>query len=136
MTFYVKTDEPEFTAALINELKYHKYNEDELPVDFVFLSGKAAYWKNQINLKNSLLTNMVKDEPLTNKIELHTLFANEKFIKSFTTIVLTKNWEEKIKEFSTIKIFKYCKNNRSLYRKRYNTKNGNKKIILIGVFIS
>ena len=68
MTFYIRTDEPKFTSELKKELEKHNYKEGDLPADFVFLSGKAAYWKNKINLKNSLLTNLVKDGPLTNKI--------------------------------------------------------------------
>jgi hypothetical protein len=110
MTFYVRTDEPEFTSALIKELEKHDYHEGDLPVDFVFLSGKAAYWKNKINLKNSLLTNLVKDGPLTNKVELHKLFDEEKFIKPFEIISLygEVGWklEDRIPEFTGIKILK------------------------------
>jgi hypothetical protein len=109
MTFYIRTDEPEFTSALKNELEKHDYKEGELPVDFVFLSGKAAYWKNKINLKNSLLTNLVKDGPLTNKLELHKLFSEEKFIKPFQIISLgskDSSIEKQIDDFTTIKILK------------------------------
>ena len=106
MTFYIRTDEPEFTSALKHELEKHNYTEGELPVDFVFLSGKAAYWKNKINLKNSLLTNLVKDTPLTNKIELHKLFPKEKFIKPFEIILSGNSKLEKISEFSGVKILK------------------------------
>jgi hypothetical protein len=109
MTFYIRTDEPEFTSALIKELEKRDYKEGELPVDFVFLSGKAAYWKNKQNLKNSLLTNLVKDGPLTNKIELHKLFANEKFIKPFQIINLgskDSSLEKQIDDFTEIKILK------------------------------
>ena len=109
MTFYIRTDEPEFTNTLKKELEKYDYKEGELPVDFVFLSGKAAYWKNKINLKNSLLTNLIKDSPLTNKIELHKLFAEEKFIKPFQIISLgskDSSIEKQINDFTEIKILK------------------------------
>lgn len=110
MTFYIRTDEPKFTSELKKELEKHNYKEGDLPADFVFLSGKAAYWKNKINLKNSLLTNLVKDGPLTNKIELHKLFSEEKFIKPFEIISLSGKlgWkvEDRVPEFTGIKILK------------------------------
>jgi hypothetical protein len=109
MTFYIRTDEPEFTNTLKKELEKYDYKEGELPVDFVFLSGKAAYWKNKINLKNSILTNLIKDSPLTNKIELHKLFAEEKFIKPFEIISLygeVSKLEDRVPEFTGIKIMK------------------------------
>jgi hypothetical protein len=110
MTFYIRTDEPEFTSALKKELESHNFVEGELPADFVFLSGKAAYWKNKINLKNSLLTNAIKDGPLTNKIELHRLFSEEKFIKPFEIISLygEVGWklEDRVPEFTGVKIMK------------------------------
>ena len=106
MTFYIRTDEPEFTSTLKKELESHGFKEGTLPADFVFLSGKAAYWKNKINLKNSLLTNLIEDEPLTNKIELHKQFPKEKFIKPFEIISLNKKLEEQVSEFTGIKILK------------------------------
>lgn len=110
MTFYIRTDEPNFTSSLKKELELHNYEEGDLPVDFVFLSGKAAFWKNKINLKNSLLTNIIRDIPLTNKIELHRLFSEEKFIKPFEIISLNgkKGWklEDKVSEFTGVKILK------------------------------
>jgi glutathione synthase/RimK-type ligase-like ATP-grasp enzyme len=60
-------------------------------------------------LKNSLLTNLVKDGPLTNKIELHKLFPEEKFIKPFQIISLgnkDSSIEKQIDDFTTIKILK------------------------------
>jgi hypothetical protein len=109
MTFYIRTDEPDFTSALKKELESHNFIEGELPADFVFLSGKAAYWKNKQNLKHSLLTNLIKDGPLTNKIELHTLFSEEKFIKPFEIISLhgkVSKLEGQISEFTGVKILK------------------------------
>jgi len=106
MSFYIRTDEQEFTSILKKELEKHHLEEGELPVDFVFLSGKAAYWRNKINLKNSLLANTIKDTPLTNKVELHKLFANEKFIKPFQIILYNTKLAEQIKDFSSVKILK------------------------------
>ena len=100
MTYYVKTDDEEFTKELKSELEKKGYQEGHIPTNFVFLSGKYAYNKNLFNMKQSLLTNIVKPIKITNKLELHKLFQNEKFIKSFIIIQKT------IPKFTGLKILK------------------------------
>jgi len=87
MTYYVKTDCKEFTNSMKEELeKYGMKESSNFPVDFVFLSGQWAYYKNRINLKKSLLTNLIQYPDITDKSKLYEKFKGESFIKDSITI--------------------------------------------------
>jgi hypothetical protein len=87
MTYYVKTDSEEFTNAMKEELeKYGMKESSNFPVDFVFFSGKSEYYKNRINLKKSLLTNLIQYPSITDKSKLYEKFKGESFIKDSITI--------------------------------------------------
>lgn len=81
-TFYVKTDSPELTEGIKKLLKDRNMQEGSLPVDFVFLSGEAAYYRNRVNLRRSAMTNAIQGPSmdLTNKVELHKKFKDKSFI--------------------------------------------------------
>lgn len=84
-TFYVKTDDKNLTSGFKKLLEDRNMSEGKFPVDFVFLSGEAAYYRNYQNLKGSLLSNTIRGESidiLTNKVELHKKFADKGFILS------------------------------------------------------
>ena len=100
MTYYVKTDDEEFTKELKSQLEKRGYEEGNIPTNFVFLSGKYAYNKNLFNMKQSILTNIVKPIKIADKLELHKLFHHEKFIKPFHII------QKIIPEFTGLKILK------------------------------
>jgi predicted ATP-grasp superfamily ATP-dependent carboligase len=87
MTYCVKTDSEEFTNAMKEELeKYGMKESSNFPVDFVFFSGKSEYYKNRINLKKSLLTNLIQYPSITDKSKLYEKFKGESFIKDSITI--------------------------------------------------
>jgi len=87
MTYYVKTDCKEFTNSMKEELeKYGMKESSNFPVDFVFLSGQSAYYRNHINLKKSLLTNLIQYPDITDKSKLYEKFKGESFIKDSITI--------------------------------------------------
>jgi len=87
MTYYVKTDCKEFTNSMKEELeKYGMKESSNFPVDFVFLSGQYAYYRNHINLKKSLLTNLIEYPNITDKSKLYEKFKGESFIKDSITI--------------------------------------------------
>lgn len=87
MTYYVKTDSEEFTNSMKEELeKYGMKESSNFPVDFVFLSGQYAYYRNYINLKKSLLTNLIEYPNITDKSKLYEKFKGESFIKDSITI--------------------------------------------------
>lgn len=83
MTYYVKTDDDNFTEIMKSELEIRGYTQAKIPVDFVFLSGKWAYNRNHNDLKKSKLTNMIVYPNFTNKRILHEKFKGESFIKDF-----------------------------------------------------
>ena len=83
-TFYVKTDNIELTRGIKKLLKDKNMQEGTFPVDFVFLSGEAAYYRNRVNLKGSRMANTIQGPSmdLTNKVELHKKFKDKSFILS------------------------------------------------------
>ena len=87
MTYCVKTDCKEFTNAMKKELeKYGMKESSNFPVDFVFFTGRSEYYKNRINLKKSLLTNLIQYPSITDKSKLYEKFKGESFIKDSITI--------------------------------------------------
>ena len=90
MTYYVKTDDEQFSKRLKEELEERGFVEGKLPVKFVFLSGKSAYQRNHVDLKKSELTNLIHYPSITNKIELHQKFKGESFIKPFDILSPSK----------------------------------------------
>jgi len=94
MTYYVKTDDQEVTNALKLELDNRGFKEGKLPVDFVFLTDKASFYRNRIDMKKSKLTNIIYYPDITDKAFLCEKFKGESFIKDSVTI------EDKIPELS------------------------------------
>ena len=83
-TFYVKTDSHQLTEGIKKLLKDRNMKEGSFPVDFVFLAGAAAYYRNRMNLKGSALSNTIQGPSMdiTNKVELHKMFKDKSFILS------------------------------------------------------
>jgi hypothetical protein len=83
-TFYVKTDNHQLTEGIKKLLKDRNMHEGSFPVDFVFLAGAAAYYRNRVNLKGSALSNTIQGPSMdiTNKVELHKKFKDKSFILS------------------------------------------------------
>lgn len=83
-TFYVKTDVPEFTSAMISALKERGLKEKtKLPVDYLFLSGEASYQRNQVDTKQTRWFSKLwgkSIETLTNKVELHKKYGDKEFL--------------------------------------------------------
>ena len=77
-TFYIRTDEPDFSSELTSELQSRNFVESsKMPVDFMFMSGSAAYYKHKLNTKNTKLISMIYGESkdiITNKLKLHERF--------------------------------------------------------------
>jgi len=81
---HVNDDVQDFAKNMIAALKRHGLKEKKtLPVDFLFLSGVAAYSRNQVDTKQStwfskLWGRSVMD--LTNKITLHKKYADRDYL--------------------------------------------------------
>ena len=103
-TFYVDVNEDEFQNTMVKTLKEKGYEESkDFPVDFLFLSGDSAFFKNKFDTKktkwfNNLYGNSKAE--ITNKITLHQKFGEEDFF--IKAIYL--NSDEPIPNFDETKI--------------------------------
>jgi hypothetical protein len=83
-TYYVKTDVPEFTEKMVQALKERGLKEKKsLPVDFLFLSGEASYYRNKVDTKQSKYFSKLwgkSIEDLTNKVILHKKYGDKDFL--------------------------------------------------------
>lgn len=74
-TFYVKTDYPAFSEAMVSYLLKKGYTEStKLPVDFIFVSGNPAYYRNKFDTNRSQWVSLLYGHSvdiLTNKVNLH-----------------------------------------------------------------
>ena len=86
MTYYVKTERPEFTKAFKEQLENKGFKEETFPVSIVFLSGESAYYRNHVDLKKSKLTNLIYYPDITDKAILCEKFKRESFIIDSITI--------------------------------------------------
>jgi hypothetical protein len=82
-TYYVKTDEDDFNNDMKEALEKRNYKESDIfPVNFVFLSGESAFYKNKIDIKQSewisILYGKSKKE-ITDKTKLKKKFGKERF---------------------------------------------------------
>lgn len=84
MSFYVKTDEPEFTATMKDYLRKLGYKEKRsLPVDFLFLSGKASYYSSKVDTHRTKWLSLLYGNSvirLTDKANLHKYYKNAPFL--------------------------------------------------------
>jgi glutathione synthase/RimK-type ligase-like ATP-grasp enzyme len=107
-TFYVDVNEDEFQNTMVKILKEKGYTErKKFPVDFIFLSGDSAFFRNKFDTKKSKWFNNLYGKSkleITNKIALHKKFGDEDFF--IKAIYL--NSDEPIPDFdeSNIKILK------------------------------
>lgn len=78
--YYVKTDVPEFTHALLEELRRRGWKDSTtFPVDLVFVSGQHGYYRNRINTKKSTWISLLHGpsvERLCEKEALHRLYGS------------------------------------------------------------
>ena len=72
------------TRDLKNELNKRKYIESlKFPVDFIFLSGEPAWYRNRFDTKKSKWINLLYGKSaidITNKITLHKKYENTNFM--------------------------------------------------------
>ncbi len=104
-TYSVITDVPEFREQMVIALQQRGLKEKKsMPVDFLFLSGEAAYYRNKIDTKRTTWFSQLwgkSVEDLTNKITLHAKYKNSDFLIDSDIIT------EDIPEFSrSLKIVK------------------------------
>jgi len=82
LTYYIKTDIPEFTKEMMQNLDERGYIESNLfPVNFIFVIAEHAYYRNKFDTKKSNWINLLEGKSkniLTNKIELHKKYQNNK----------------------------------------------------------
>lgn len=82
MTFYIKTGSAIFNKKLKDLLESRGYEYSRsFPVDIVFLTGEAAYYRERQDLKRSKFVNVIYPRPaITYKDKLYRMFAKEPFI--------------------------------------------------------
>jgi hypothetical protein len=83
-TYLVATDVPEFSEKMKDKLEEFGLKEKKsVPVDFLFLSGESAYYRNKIDTKKSTWFSQLwgkSVEDLTNKITLHEKYKDADFL--------------------------------------------------------
>jgi hypothetical protein len=79
-TYLVATDEPEFSNKMIDKLEEFGLREKKsMPVDFLFLSGERAFYRNKFDTKRTSWFSQLwgkSVDDLTNKINLHIKYKN------------------------------------------------------------
>jgi len=107
-TFYIKISEVDFEEELYSYLTKENYNmEDNLPVDFIFLSGNATYYRNRFDTMGSNWINLLygnSKTQITNKYILKKKYENSNFI--INTSYVGKNKKIQNIDENTIKILK------------------------------
>ncbi len=83
-TYLVATDVPEFSEKMKEKLQDFGLKEKKsMPVDFLFLSGESAYYRNKFDTKRTTWFSQLwgkSVEDLTNKVNLHTKYKNSDFL--------------------------------------------------------
>jgi hypothetical protein len=84
LTYYIKTDISDFTKEMKLNLDERGYIEsNSFPVNFIFVSGEYAYYRNKFDTKKSNWISLLEGKSkntLTNKIELHKKYHNLDFL--------------------------------------------------------
>jgi hypothetical protein len=89
-TFYIKTDYPSFENEMVKRLITRGWKQSsKMPVDFIFLSGNASFYKQKFDTKRSEMVSLLwgkSFDHLTNKAALNQIFKGESFIPDADTI--------------------------------------------------
>jgi hypothetical protein len=81
MTFYVRTGKADLNKAFKEVFISKGYTySSSFPVDIVFLSGEAAYYRNRVDLNKSGFVNAIRRPDITYKNILYRKFAGLDFI--------------------------------------------------------
>ena len=84
-TFYIKTDDNKFDLYMKKNLIKKDWQEsNKYPVNFIFLQGESAYYRNKFDSKQSDWISLLKGrskEQITNKFILHKNFNSSDFFK-------------------------------------------------------
>lgn len=89
-SYYVKTDVPEFSEQMEHALKAKGLKQKRaLPVDFLFLSADAAFYRNRVDTKQTTWFSLLwgkSVDVLTNKIHLHTKYNDSQALIQSTVL--------------------------------------------------
>jgi hypothetical protein len=111
MSFYVKTDESDFTDSMVSFLKKQGYvQKHTVPVDFLFLSGEASYYSKKIDTRRSSWLSLLYGKSvqrLCDKESLHTEYSRVRYILP-TKIIRSTDEFPRVK-FDSPKILKPTK---------------------------
>jgi hypothetical protein len=81
-TYYIKNNIEEFTKEMEHSMNKIGYIKSTIfPVNFIYISGEAVYYRNKFDSKKSDWISLLEGKSkniLTNKIELHKKYQNNK----------------------------------------------------------
>jgi hypothetical protein len=97
-TFYIKTDEPSFETKMAKQLIQMGWKQSsKMPVDLIFLSGNATFYKQKFDTKRSGLISLLwgnSHARISNKATFNEVFKGESFVPDADTIQQGKELPE------------------------------------------
>lgn len=110
-SYYIKTDLPEFTDSMKKEVESLGMREKRsFPIDFLFVSGEAAYYRNKVDTRQSNWISLLHGKSvvtLTNKITLHSKYGDSNFL--IDSDIITSGKDIPVLTGRTLKIVKPLK---------------------------